>query len=102
MSEIDQLRQAILALETQRSVLGDAIVETALAPMREKLAALTAPETPADPELKYLTVLFTDIAGSTRLTQGLDPEDVMVLMDGELQHLSAVVEKHGGRQPVAP
>jgi predicted ATPase/class 3 adenylate cyclase len=97
MSELDQLRQAIAALETQRAVLGDAIVDAALAPMREKLAALTAQETLADPQLKYLTILFTDIAGSTRLTQGLDPEDIMVLMDGALKHLSDVVEKHGGR-----
>lgn len=97
MSELDQLRQAIAALETQRAVLGDAIVDAALSPMREKLAALTAQETPADPQLKYLTILFTDIAGSTRLTQGLDPEDIMVLLDGALKHLSDVVEKHGGR-----
>ena len=97
MSELDQLRQAITALENQRAVLGDAIVDAALSPMREKLAALTAQETPTDPQLKYLTILFTDIAGSTRLTQGLDPEDIMVLMDGALKHLSAVVEKHGGR-----
>jgi predicted ATPase/class 3 adenylate cyclase len=97
MNELEQLRQAITALETQRAVLGDAIVDAALAPMREKLAALTAQETPADPQLKYLTILFTDIAGSTRLTQGLDPEDIMVLLDGALKHLSAVVEKFGGR-----
>ena len=97
MSELDQLRQAITALENQRAVLGDAIVDAALSPMREKLAALTAQENSTDPQLKYLTILFTDIAGSTRLTQGLDPEDIMVLMDGALKHLSAVVEKHGGR-----
>ena len=78
MSELDRLRQAIAALETQRAVLGDAIVDAALAPMREKLAALTAQETPTDPQLKYLTILFADIAGSTRLTPGLDPEDIMV------------------------
>jgi predicted ATPase/class 3 adenylate cyclase len=97
MSELEQLRQAITALENQRAVLGDAIVDAALSAMHEKLAALTAQETPTDPQLKYLTILFTDIAGSTRLTQGLDPEDIMVLLDGALKHLSAVVEKHGGR-----
>ncbi len=97
MSEIDQLRQAIIALENQRAVLGDAVVDVALPPLREKLAALTAQETLTEPQLKYLTILFTDIAGSTRLTQGLDPEDIMTLLDGALKQFSDVIEKHGGR-----
>ncbi len=38
MNEIQQLEQAIAALEGQRGILGDGVVEAALAPMREKLA----------------------------------------------------------------
>jgi hypothetical protein len=34
MNEREQLEQAIQALEAQRAVLGDAVVEAALGPMR--------------------------------------------------------------------
>src|SRR4030066_174531 len=49
MSEQEQLEQAIAALEAQRAILGDAVVNTALAPLREKLAALSAPPPPPTP-----------------------------------------------------
>jgi hypothetical protein len=35
----EQIEAAIAALEAQRAVLGDAIAEMALAPLRDKLAA---------------------------------------------------------------
>ncbi|MBU0491081.1 MAG: hypothetical protein KKA73_02075 [Chloroflexi bacterium] len=38
--QIIQWQAAIAALEAQRALLGDAVVETALAPLRDKLAAL--------------------------------------------------------------
>ena len=34
MTEREQLAQAIAALEAQRAILGDAVVEAALGPMR--------------------------------------------------------------------
>ncbi|MFO7664209.1 MAG: hypothetical protein R6X18_16665 [Chloroflexota bacterium] len=40
--EFNQIQSAITALENQRSILGDAVVDIALAPLREKLAALEA------------------------------------------------------------
>lgn len=40
MDEIDSIKQAITALEAQRPILGDAVVDAALAPLREKLAFL--------------------------------------------------------------
>jgi hypothetical protein len=36
----EQLAAAVAALEAQRALLGDAVVDAALAPLREKLAAL--------------------------------------------------------------
>ncbi|MCW5853643.1 MAG: hypothetical protein KIT87_26490, partial [Anaerolineae bacterium] len=61
MSEIAQLEQAIAALEAQRAILGDAIVNTALAPMREKLAALKSAHA-ATEQRKQATILFADLA----------------------------------------
>ena len=40
MNEMEALIQAIAALESQRALLGDATVDTALEPMRAKLAML--------------------------------------------------------------
>ena len=47
MNESEQLEQAIAALEDQRAGLGDAVVDAAQAPLREKLAALMEGESPA-------------------------------------------------------
>ena len=38
--QINQLKQAIVEIEAQRAVLGDAAVEAALVPIRQKLADL--------------------------------------------------------------
>jgi hypothetical protein len=40
MSERDELEQAIAALEGQRAILGDSVVNLAVTPLRQQLAAL--------------------------------------------------------------
>ncbi len=92
MTEQQQLQTGIAALEAQRGVLGDDVLEAALAPMRTKLTALQS-----DQQLKQVTVLFADIVGSTTLSQHLDPEDIHAIMDGALQQFTARVQAHGGR-----
>ena len=41
-------------------------------------------------------MVFTDIVGSTTLSQHLDPEDINLVMDGALQSLAAIVGAHQG------
>jgi class 3 adenylate cyclase/tetratricopeptide (TPR) repeat protein len=97
-SELEQLGRAIEQLEAQRSLLGDAIIDNALAPLKARLAALTPRPTTGDaPQLKQVTVLFTDVVGSTLLSQQLDPEDVLAVMDGALRRFAAIIDAHGGR-----
>ena len=69
MSEREQIEHAITALETQRAVLGDAVVDVALEPLREKLAALKSREQGQLQRLKYITVLFADVVDSTRMAR---------------------------------
>jgi class 3 adenylate cyclase len=88
-----QLQATMAALQAQRALLGDAVVDAALAALREKLAALTQPEQ----QLKAVTVLFLDVVGSTRLAEQLDPEDIHAVMDGALERLSAIVVTHRGK-----
>jgi class 3 adenylate cyclase len=97
MTELDELRQAIAALETQRTSLGAPIVDMALAPLRQRLSALERQEGHIERERKLVTVLFADIVHSTELSQGLEPEDILEIMDGALQRLAVPVEEYGGR-----
>jgi class 3 adenylate cyclase len=53
---------------------------------------------PADPpdERRHLTVVFSDLVGSTELTSTLDPEDFHDLIEAYQNRISAVVSEHGG------
>jgi predicted ATPase/class 3 adenylate cyclase len=93
--EIEQIKTTIAALEAQRPVLGDAVVETALAPLHEKLNALTRAAPTAD-ERKRITVLFSDLAGFTATSETMDPEEVHAIMDAYFSHMSPVITQYGG------
>ena len=77
-AQIEQLRNAINRLEAQRNVLGDAVVNTSLSTLREKLTLLeeqaAAQAAPAE-ERRIVTILFMDMVGSTSMAEKLDPED---------------------------
>ncbi|HLX26863.1 MAG TPA: adenylate/guanylate cyclase domain-containing protein [Casimicrobiaceae bacterium] len=93
----DRLLAAIAALEAQRAVLGDAVAETALAPLSERLAALTATDAVPAETLKQVTILFLDVVGSTALAGKLDPEDTQAIMDGALARFTQAVRHYDGK-----
>src|SRR5262245_26875829 len=78
VTEREQLEQAIAALEAQRALLGDGVIEAGLAPMRQRLATLAAP--PPQEERKLVTMLFADVSGFTAMMEHRDPEDVREIM----------------------
>ncbi len=84
--EQQRLETGIAALEGQRGVLGDAVVDAAVAGLRARLAELRTLARAAEPaqSLKQVTVLFLDVVGSTALGQHLDPEEIAAVMDGSL------------------
>jgi predicted ATPase/class 3 adenylate cyclase len=94
MSERDQLEQAIAALDSQRAILGDAVVDAALGPMREKLATLQLPST--EQQRKQVTILFADLAGFTAMSDTMDAEDVSDTMNALWHQLDTVITDHGG------
>lgn len=96
MQKTDELSQVIAVLEAQRVVLGDSVVEAALAPLREKLAELEQQQA-GSRRRRLVTVLFLDIVNSTVLSQGLEPEEVQEVMGGALKRLSTPIENHGGQ-----
>ena len=98
-TEQQQLEAVIVGLEAQRALLGDALVESAAAPIRARLDALAAaqPAGAGEQSLKQVSVLFLDVVGSTALSQHLDPEEVHEVMDGALSSCTTIVESHRGK-----
>ncbi len=76
--QMNKLRCSIAGLEAQRTKLGDAIVEPALAALRHQLSSLEEQaivQSTTSEERRLVTVLFTDIVGSTSMAEKLDPEE---------------------------
>ena len=110
--EMERIRAAIAALEGQRQALGDEVVETALAPLREKLASLQRPAAAEQPQAeeqrtldeqreltdqrKLVTVLFADLVGFTRLGEHMDPEELHDIIEVYFRRWSTSIEKRGG------
>ncbi|MEJ2737602.1 MAG: adenylate/guanylate cyclase domain-containing protein [Anaerolineae bacterium] len=92
MLSYQKLNQSIAALEAQRGVLSDDVIDASIAALQKQLAELEGPEQ----QRKMVTVLFADIVGSTRMIRDLDPEESMEVMDGALKRMEVPVEEHGG------
>ena len=88
-----QIAAAIAALEAQRALLGDAVVDLALAALRRSAAPLPL----APQQLKQVSVLFVDVVGSTAIGQQLGPEEIHAVMDGALERFTAIVRQQYGR-----
>ncbi len=59
-------------------------------------AALAPEAAPAREERKVVTILFTDLVGSTARAEDLDPEDVRATLSAYYAQLRAELERHGG------
>jgi class 3 adenylate cyclase/tetratricopeptide (TPR) repeat protein len=59
-------------------------------------AALAPAAESAREERKVVTILFTDLVGSTARAEGLDPEDVRATLSAYYAQLRAELERHGG------
>ena len=95
-ADITQLRAAIAALEAQRALLGDAVVDAALAALRAQLSALDArPAT--EQQRKQATVLFADVVGFTSLSETMDAEEVTELINALWAQLDGRIAAYGGR-----
>ncbi|MEZ4671804.1 MAG: tetratricopeptide repeat protein [Anaerolineae bacterium] len=89
----EQLEQAIAAQEALRDTLGNTVVDATIAILRERLAALAHS---AHDQRKLVTILFADTVASTAMSENLDPEDVLEIMDGALKAYSDAVGDYGG------
>ena len=98
-NEADDLQRAIEALEAQRSMLGDDIVDIAQHSMREKLARLNRGIRGADEpqERKLITVLFADVSGFTAMAESMDHEIVNTVINSLWSRVDKAIQDYGGR-----
>lgn len=96
-AQLEQLRASLQVLENQRALLGPAI-DPALEAVRAHIAALeTQIIAPTQTEeRRIVTVLFSDIVGSTALAEGMDSEDWRVIVNGVHTIVGQAIQKHGG------
>ena len=83
MTTRKSLETALAALEPQRAILGDAVVDAAIAAPHQQLADLeeqTSPQPASEAGRRLVTVMFADIAGFTAMAETMDPEAVRDLM----------------------
>lgn len=93
MTEREELLQAVATLEAQRGLLGDAVVDTSIAALQDKLAALSPP---SDQQRKQATVLFADLSGFTAMSDAMDAEVVGETMNALWGDLDQEITTHGG------
>jgi class 3 adenylate cyclase/tetratricopeptide (TPR) repeat protein len=102
VSDREELERAMASLDGQRTALGDAAVEAALAGLRDKLAALQDAGDGAKPsdsltgERRVVTVLFSDVKGSTEMAGQFDPEEWAGIMKRAMGYLISPVTRLDG------
>jgi class 3 adenylate cyclase/tetratricopeptide (TPR) repeat protein len=98
-AQIQSLRRSMEGLEAQRDVLGDSVVNPALAALRQQLAMLEQQAqlqaTPFE-ERRLVTILFVDIVGSTSLAEKLDPEEWRQVVSQVHKSLGGAISSHHG------
>jgi len=92
----DSIAATIAALEAQRGVLGDAVVDRAIASLRLAVPEAAIGEDDARKRTN-VAILFADLVGSTALSRRVDLEDVQRLTDDVLRKWTRIVEAHHGR-----
>jgi len=95
-TKIRELSTAIAGLESQRSSLGDAVVDRAIAALRQQLTQFETGRAPTADERKLVTIVFADLAGFTALSEKLDPEKVREVINSCFDWLVPVVQKYDG------
>jgi predicted ATPase/class 3 adenylate cyclase len=98
--QIEELKKAIDAQETLRPALGDSVVETTLAVLRDQLMELekqaTQQDAPIPARRKLVTVLFADVSGFTAFSENQDAEDVADLVNRLWLRADRIIQEYGG------
>ena len=120
--QISQLEDAIAAQESVRAQLGDAMVDSVIATLRDRIQALRAPHgvpaasaesltrfmpqsladkarvarRVAEGERKQVTILFADLCGFTAISERVDAETIRAFQNDLFGEMAGVVYQHEG------
>ncbi len=94
MNKREQLEQSIAVLEAQRAILGNMVVDNAIASIKAQLSILQP--TPASEQRKQITVLFSDLTDFTAMSEKMDAEEVRDIMSSYFAAVTPAIEAHGG------
>jgi class 3 adenylate cyclase len=92
-TQITEIEEAIVELDVQRPLLGHGVVDTALAPLGEKLTML---ENSGEDENRRVTMLFADLVGSVAIAEKLSPEAWRTIQVEYFRLWRDIIEQHGG------
>jgi class 3 adenylate cyclase len=85
----NEMTQGLQRRERERAVLNKVV-------SREVAEELLKGEVELGGESRLVTVLFADIRGFTPLTEGMEPQDVIALLNECMEHLSQSIDAEGG------
>src|ERR1700743_3053063 len=85
-----KLLRAIEALTGVHRHTGTAVPASSVA------ATVPSPAQHREAEFRQITVMFSDLVGSTQLSEQLDPEDLQKLIDAYRGECSTAIKRYGG------
>src|SRR6516165_4766318 len=90
------LKEIGVSLGHRRKILASIAELAGAAPNRSRPAALPEPKPRDDAERRQLTVMFTDLVGSTALSTKLDPEDMRSVIGAYHKCVAETVARFDG------
>jgi class 3 adenylate cyclase/tetratricopeptide (TPR) repeat protein len=98
--QLARLRQSMATLESQRDEIGDDAIAPALSALKDQISALEARQFTKSgdtEERRIVTILFTDIVGSTSIAERMDPEDWRSTISAVHEMAGKIVDQNDGR-----
>ena len=96
MDEREELQKSLVELERQRTILGDAVVDPAIAALREKLSALEEAPLPPDQRRIQATVMCAQLTGFAELTGHMDEDNSQAARQRLISRWKNVISEYGG------
>jgi len=97
MSGHADIERAIEALEAQRAVLSDSVVDEAIGALLAKLSAQQDDYSRTEEQRKQVTILFCDLVGFTSLSETMDPEAIREILNMFFSPWYTVVSRYNGK-----
>ena len=93
---IKQIRDAISAQERLRGLVDDSVIDMTIGILQKELTSCLSSSQESEQQRKMVTVLFMDIVNSTRMIQGMDPEESMEILGVSIRAMAEPIREYGG------